>query len=120
MQIHIRLNKSEYQSLLNVANWVLKNQPEPRTFGEYQRQDALRGMVTEMIKRIPELKDKVNMTLKSEEATALYELTDVLGLPPYEQALMMRIFGQVDQEWQSRANMQRSNSLLMLPEGGVA
>lgn len=122
MQIHLKgLTKTEYQSLMNIVNYVLKSLREPQDFEEFQMWDGLRDLLMDMMRRVPEMKSKMNMTLKSDAATALYMYVDATVLPPYEAALMAQIFYQMDVQWQSKLTMIRGNMMAdhaMLEGGG--
>lgn len=112
MQIHLRgLTRSEWQSLMNVVNYVLKSLREPQDFEEFQLWDGLRDLLMDMMRRIPEMKGKMNLTLKESAATALFVYVDTSQLPPYEQSLMMQIMGQVDLQWRSRMTMLKGNMM---------
>lgn len=112
MQIHLRgLTRSEWQSLMNVVNYVLKSLREPQDFEEFQLWDGLRDLLMDMMRRTPEMKGKMNLTLKESAATALYVYLDASQLPPYEQSLMMQIMGQVDLQWRSRMTMLKGNMM---------
>lgn len=110
MQIHLKgLTKSEWTSLMSVVNWVLKSMGEPRDFEEFQTWDALRDLLMDMMRRVPELKGRMNITLKEGAATALFRHTDALALPPYEQSLMLRVLEQMDIQWMSRMALLKGN-----------
>lgn len=112
MQIHLRgLTRSEWQSLMNVVNYVLKSLREPQDLEEFQLWDGLRDLLMDMMRRTPEMKGKMNLTLKESAATALFVYLDTSQLPPYEQSLMMQIMGQVDLQWRSRMTMLKGNMM---------
>lgn len=110
MQIHLKgLTKAEFRGLMSVVNWQLKNMGEPKDFGEFQQWDALRDLLMEMMRRVPEMKDKMNLTLKGEAATALYRQVDIVLLPAYEGAVMWQVMSNIDRQWQGRMTMLKGN-----------
>lgn len=68
MQIHLKgMSKDEYLSLLNIVNYLMRSLREPLDFEEFQQWDALRDLMMDMMRRVPDMKKRINMTLKSDD-----------------------------------------------------
>lgn len=122
MQIHLKgMTKDEYLSLLNIVNYLMRSLREPLDFEEFQQWDALRDLMMDMMRRVPDMKKRINMTLKSDAATALYIYVDLEKLPPFEGALMAKVFEEMDKQWKARLSMIKGNIMAdrALLEGGV-
>lgn len=120
MQIHLRLSKAEFQALLEVARAIAKGAAEAEDFEEFQVWDSMRELAMDMMRRVPELKDKNNVTLKDSAALTIWTVVDPLELPVYEGGVMMKLQAEIDRQWKSKKTMLDGNmrSRAVLEGGG--
>lgn len=114
MKITIKkLSRDEYRSLMEVVRYTLQTYNRPSSFGEYQMADGLRGLAMKMLSKSMDLRDKTSITLTDMEAYALYRAVEIEMLPIYERAMMIRIFGAMDQAWRTQMDRYRMNENLL-------
>lgn len=114
MKITIKkLSRDEYRSLLEVVRYTFQTYNQPISFGEYQIADGLRGLAMKMLSKSMDLREKNTLTLTDLEAYALYRAVEIEMLPIYERAMMIRIFGAMDQAWRTQMDRYQMNENLI-------
>lgn len=113
MHVKVKMNKNEFKGLMTIVKWVMDSMGEPGNVVDFLEWDALRELSMEMLKRIPDLKESNSVTLKDGAMIALINNTSPDLLPAYEYAVYWGLIKEVDQQWQKRMTVLKSNMLMI-------
>lgn len=116
MQVKLKLSKNEYKGLLTIVSMAMDSMGEPNDMLSFLEWDALRELSLELLKRMPDMKEKNNVTLKTEAMMVLIRKACLIMLPPYENALFLNIMKGADLQWRKRMTELKSNMQMI---GGV-
>lgn len=113
MQIKLKMDRDEVRALMAVARWAMDDLGEPRDLLTFERWDALRELLMDWMRKMPELKSVNSVTLKDAVVMTLVEVVRPEMLPPYEGMVIYGVFAEADRQCMTKMTMLKSN---MAPE----
>lgn len=118
MKVRMTLSASEAWALRDVARALVVALGKPKDFGEMQEVDALVALWNDLGEKLMDLREKVRVTLSDAVSAVLWERIDASELPPYEQALMAKVHGEMDRHYHRRMTAMTALDGRALEEGG--
>lgn len=112
MRAKIKLNNEEYRAFLRIVKLINKDAcAGGEDMSGIQIMDAMLGLVARLTTRIPNLNDSNRLSLSEMETMVTYYSMrrQMKGLPPYEQALAIKMLDAMDRQVMEAYSTRKAN-----------